>query len=253
MNKSLFEKLGFSDNEALVYEAVLDLRCATPVELAQVTGIKRTTCYHIAQGLCEKGFLYEDVSKRPKKFVLVPPQELKDIIDYERKQLEDREKSIAQFAEKLSQHESKTTYPVPEIRFIEEAKIEEFLYMRTSVWIESMAQYDCTWWGFQDSMYVEKFTEYLKWTWTEFPENQQVKLLSDESDSTKGRTLSEKHKKRLIKALPGLTDFRSTIWVSGDYVVFVYCRETPMHAVEIHSQLLARDLRAIFKKMWEME
>lgn len=251
MNKNLFEKLGFSDNETLVYETVLELHGATPVELSQVTGIKRTTCYHIARGLCDKGFLYEDTSKRPKKFVLVPPQELKDIIDYERKQLEDREKLIAQFSEKLSQHESKKSYPVPEIRFIEEAKLEEFLYMRTSVWIESMAKYDCTWWGFQDSLYVEKFTEYLKWTWTEFPESQKVKLLSNESDSKKGKALSEKYKKRLVKAVPGLTGFCSTIWIAGDYVVFLYCRETPMHAVEIHSTLLARDLRTIFKKMWE--
>lgn len=248
MNKDLFEKLGFSPNEILIYKALLKTREAAPVELAKVTGIKRTTCYSLARGLAEKGFLYEDATKRPKKFVLVPPSELKSVVEHERKQVEDREVALCQFSEKLLQHDAKTSYPVPEIRFIEEAKLERFLYKRSDVWVESIEEYDNIWWGYQDSVFAEKYIEWIKSFWKDKPIDFEVRLLSNQSDVDKA--LTQKYKKRLIRVLPDATDFQSTIWVTGDYVTFIYCRETPMHAVEIHSALLARDLRTIFKKMW---
>lgn len=248
MNKDLFEKLGFSPNEIALYKALLKAREAAPVELARLTGIKRTTCYSLARGLAEKGFLYEDATKRPKKFVLVPPSELKDIAEHERRQAEERERALGQFTEKLTQHEAKTSYPVPEIRFIEESKLEAFLYKRSNTWMASIEECDNIWWGYQDSVFAEKYIEWIKSFWKGKPIDFEVRLLSNQSDVD--TALAKKYKKRIIKVLPDATDFMSTIWVTGDYVTFIYCRETPMHAVEIHSTLLARDLRTIFKKMW---
>jgi predicted DNA-binding transcriptional regulator len=250
MNKDLFEKLGFSPNEIAIYKALLKTREAAPVELTRLTGIKRTTCYSLARGLAEKGFLYEDATKRPKKFILVPPSELKSIVEHERKQAEEREAALSQFSEQLLQHEAKTSYPVPEIRFIEESKLEAFLYKRSPVWFQSIADCDQTHWGFQDHMFVEQYLDWIKWFWKTAPENMELKLLSNESAID--QKLAGRYKRRLIKVLPGATDFLSTIWVMGDYIFFLYSRETPMHAVEIHSTLLARDLRTIFKKMWEI-
>jgi sugar-specific transcriptional regulator TrmB len=249
MNKELFEKLGFSPNEIAIYKALLKTREVAPVELARLTGIKRTTCYSLARGLAEKGFLYEDATKRPKKFVLVPPSELKSIIEHEKKLAEEREIALGQFTEQLTQYEAKTSYPVPEIRFIEESKLEEFLYKRSNVWVSSIEEHDNIWWGYQDSVFAEKYIDWIKSFWKGRPADFEVRLLSNQSDVDKA--LAEKYKKRIIKILPDATDFQSTIWVTGDYVIFIYCRETPMHVLEIHSTLLARDLRTIFKKMWE--
>ena len=248
MNKDLFEKLGFSPNEIAIYKALLKTREAAPVELARLTGIKRTTCYSLARGLAEKGFLYEDATKRPKKFVLVPPSELKSIVEHEKKLAEEREVALGQFTEQLTQYEAKDRYPVPEIRFIEESKLEEFLYKRSDAWVTSIEEHDNIWWGYQDSVFAEKYINWIKSFWKGKPIDFEVRLLSNQSDVD--RVLAEKYKKRIIKVLPDATDFQSTIWVTGDYVIFIYCRETPMHALEIHSALLARDLRTIFKKMW---
>jgi predicted transcriptional regulator len=249
MKKELFEKLGFSEGEITLYKAVLKNGEASPAELAKWTGIKRTTCYSMARGLCEKGFLYEDTTKRPKKFTVVVAGEIRSIGEHERKLAKERESLLSQFAEDLSQHVAKNTYPVPAIRFIEEAKIQETLYKRTPVWVESLMKGDQHWWGFQDHAFVDQELEWIRWFWKQVPKEMTLKLLSNESDTDK--KLASRYKQRFIKVVPGATDFLSTIWVMGDYVFFLYSRETPMHAVEIKSALMAHDLRTIFKKMWD--
>ena len=59
MDDKLLTSLGLSNKELKLYKAVMRAREISPAELARAVKIKRTTCYSMARGLVEKGFLVE--------------------------------------------------------------------------------------------------------------------------------------------------------------------------------------------------
>jgi sugar-specific transcriptional regulator TrmB len=144
MKQSLLRLLGLNEKEIRVYSAVLKEKRLAPAALAVRVGIKRTTAYSIARGLVEKGLLVEDGTKRLRIFTLPSPADITGIIVDEKKRLVEREHTLKDFAEELAQNAAETFYPVPKIRFIEEEKIEKFLYQETPIWhraIENLRVY----------------------------------------------------------------------------------------------------------------
>ncbi len=79
--KKQLENLGFSEKEADVYLAVLKLKEATILQLAKITNIKRTTVYHLIDGLAEKG-LVNKIIKNDKKYYLAenPKESLNNLL-----------------------------------------------------------------------------------------------------------------------------------------------------------------------------
>jgi len=69
------EKLGLSKKEADVYLAVLKLKEATIVQLAKITNIKRTTVYHLIDGLMEKGLISKTIKDDKKYYLAEDPKE----------------------------------------------------------------------------------------------------------------------------------------------------------------------------------
>ncbi|MCR4322734.1 MAG: hypothetical protein NUV61_01450 [Candidatus Azambacteria bacterium] len=63
------ESLGLSEKEAMVYIALLKAKEATVIQLARVTGIKRTSIYHCLESLIEKGLIMK-IMKEDKAFYL---------------------------------------------------------------------------------------------------------------------------------------------------------------------------------------
>ena len=81
-------KLGFSDGEAKVYMAALELGETSVVRIAQKAKLERTTVYGFLEGLKKKGLI--TVSKKQKKTVYTAenPKKLRDGVDEQWKLLE---------------------------------------------------------------------------------------------------------------------------------------------------------------------
>lgn len=250
MNEKLLTALGLSSKEVMLYKVVARSGPSTPTILAKATGFKRTTAYSIARGLAEKGLLREDSTKRPRVFALIAPQEVQDVIAEERKRLDVREKLFKQLSEELLKAHSEKIYPVPQIRFVEEDKIESFMYREMPAWDTSMAKYDSTWWGFQDHTFLEHYRKVIEWHWRQAPKEYTLKLLTNQSIAE--AKLRGRYPRRSIKFWKKDANFITSTWIMGDYVVMLNTHRHPFYLVEIHDATLAHDQREVFKNLWAM-
>ncbi len=250
MEDKLLTSLGLNSKEIKLYKAVMKAREVSPAQLARAVGIKRTTCYSLARGLAEKGFLIENSTKRPRTFSLASPADIEDVLSGERKRLVLREKVLKQFASELSRATAGESYPVPSIRFVEEEKLKQFLTKQAPVWDGSALRTDSMWWGFQDHTYVDNFSHVIDAYWRRAPKTIVLKLLSNKSLTE--YALKGRHPRRQIKFWDKADNFISTTWIIGDYVVIINTRKHPFYLVEMHDATLAHDMREVFKNLWPL-
>ncbi len=250
MDKRLLLSLGLSEGEARLYAEVAKAREISPSALAKEAGMKRTTAYSAARVLVEKGLLVEDTTKRPRVFRLAVADELALAISAEQKRSEDRQMLLKQLADEVSVTSAEKSYPVPKIRFVEEKNIGAFFRQETGKWNASMMETDATWWGFQDHTFVDHFSDWIRWYWERAPKGADTKLLTNLSSSE--RSMQGKFEHRHMKYWGEATNFISTVWAVGDYVIMLNTRQHPFYLVEIHDKLMAHDQREVFRNLWPL-
>lgn len=251
MDKSLFEPLNLSESELTVYTAVLDAGSMTPTALAKATGVKRTTGYSIARNLVEKGLLIEDRTRRPQVFTPATPEHMEALIEAERSAFALREKSLKNLANEIGKVSAKRSYPVPTVRFIEEDKIGAFLRQQTPEWDKSMLEVEPNWWGFNDHTLHDYHGDWLDWYWKRVPDGVGVRLLTNRApkEVEAGKKYGDR---RQMKYFGEVTNFLSSFWITGDYVIMLNTRTHPFYLVEIHDKLMAHDQREVFKNLWPL-
>ncbi|MDE1965897.1 MAG: hypothetical protein KGI41_01475, partial [Patescibacteria group bacterium] len=193
----------------------------------------------------------EDGTRRPRVFTLATPEDLQTVIESEKKRSERRQTLLAKLAEEVSVTNAETTYPVPRIKFIEEEKMREYFRQAIPVWNQSMVETgELGFYGFQDSTYVDHFEGMLHWWWKIVPPGFEVFMITN---LTKGeKRLAGTYERRHMKYWGEATDFRSTTWVSGDYVIMINTQRKPFYVIEIHDKLMAHDQREVFKNLWPL-
>lgn len=77
---NLFEELGFSPNEAKIYEALLDLKEAGVGEISIKAKVHRRNAYDALNRLVEKGFVFVAMTKSDNIYSPVDPGKLLEII-----------------------------------------------------------------------------------------------------------------------------------------------------------------------------
>src|SRR3989338_3820252 len=84
MLHSLLKQLDFNDKEITIYLAILEKGKINPSEVAQITGINRTTVYSVAKELIRRGIVSEDLGASPRlfvpKIVFVPQENLESYL-----------------------------------------------------------------------------------------------------------------------------------------------------------------------------
>lgn len=249
MNQLLAE-LGFSEKEVKVYLTILQNGRIILADLAKITGINRTTVYAIAKELIKRGVIAEDLGSSPTHLVALPPEELHTIIRREEQSLEGKRLAVNRAIKELTKVTASLKYSIPKITFVNEERLNDYLYKQTPVWNKSLEEREPTWWGFQDPSLIEHYHEWIDWYWQEAnPETIDLKLLTSQGDIE--AVMKEKnYQRRQIKFWQEAADFTATTWINGDYVVMVMTREHPHYLVEIHDSVLAHNMRQLFKGIW---
>jgi hypothetical protein len=251
MNDSLLISLGLNESEVRLYREVLKEREITPASLAKASGMKRTTAYSVARGLVEKGLLIEDATKRPRTFSPSAPEDIALVMETEKKRSLERQNLLKKLSEQVSLTSAGKEYPVPRIRFIEEAKLNDFFRQAFPVWNESMLEInEPVFWGFQDATLVEHYEDQLHHWWKISPEALSTKLLTNLSGAE--QRMRGKYDRRVVKYWGEATNFVSSTWICGDYVTMINTRQHPHYAIEIHSSVLAHDQREVFRNLWPL-
>jgi len=254
MDENLLKPLNLNESELSVYQAVVSSDAIAPAALAKASHMKRTTAYGVARTLVDKGLLMEDATRRPRVFTPASPEQVASLMAEERKQLDAKEDSLKKIAAELSKLAAKSAYPVPTVRFVEEDKIGNFLRQQTPEWDKSLVAVDPTWWGFLDHTFLDHHSDWLDWYWSRVDERINVKLMTNRAPvevEVKARLNELAGERRQTKYWGEVTDFLSSSWIVGDYVIMTNTRAKPFYLVEIHDKLMAHDLREVFKHQWE--
>ncbi len=255
MDKRPLIALGLSEIEVNMFKAVLDAGEIPPAALAKAAGVKRTTAYSIAGSLVEKGLLVEDATRRPRMFRVASPEAILALAETEKRNLAEREESYKAFANELSMLSAGKSYPVPTVRFIEEEKIGQFLRQQTTEWDRSLLEVDPTWWGYLDHTFLEHHTDWLEWYWKQADEAIQVKLMTNRTKlevEVKSQLEKIAGERRQTKYWGEVTNFLSSSWVVGDYLLMINTRTKPFYLIEIKDALMAHDQREVFKSIWSL-
>ncbi len=103
LNKKQLMEIGFSDKEAAVYLALLELGPSMVAHIARKAKINRTTGYDILEMLCAKGLVNALGEGAIKKYVAEAPQKL---FDYAQKQAKQAEINLSQVKKLLPELQS---------------------------------------------------------------------------------------------------------------------------------------------------
>lgn len=248
MIEESLENLGLAEKEITLYLALLRQGRTTPTKLHKLTGINRTTIYGIAKELIKKGLVAEDLTSKGRPLFALPPSNLKNLTAREEREiLKKKETARAAVAELNTIFESKT-YSIPQVNFVIEEEINNFLYEQTPKWHESILKYDKTLWGFSSASYVSTFLDYMNWFWENAPKDLELKILGE--DAKVETSLSKKFPKRQVKVPNPPFNFTASTIICGDYILLVTTKEHPYYLIEIYDAILAENMRGLYKRIW---
>ena len=252
MIQETLKQLNLGEKEVSVYLTVLQHGKISPTNVAKITGINRTTVYSVAKELAEKGLIKEDLGGTNRDLLALPPQDLQNLVQREKKQIEQKEKLVSQAIEELRSFTKETKYTIPKITFIQDQDLEDYLYKRSDEWHASIMKHDGILWGFQDHTFAEHYEKWIDWEWTTGgPKNLRLRLVSNKSEIEDKNKSKDYSNRRQIKYWEKSGGFTASVWVHGDYLIMVYTRKRPHYLVEIYDALLAANMREFFKGVWD--
>ncbi len=240
MIREQLEKLGLGEKEITLYLAILQKGRVSIPEVAQITGINRTTVYSVALLLADKGYIVQDLGSRPNMLIAQPPEELRYLVQ--------RQKNIVEsLIPELHAISKDTGYSVPKIKFVPEVDLESYLYSEADRWDKSMMEVDSTLWSVQDPTFGPKYQEWIKWYYTR-PHTDNFKSNVITNAPEQGMP---QFRQRKAVVLDESLDFNSAVWVRGHYIVMVSYKEKPNYLIEIYDKKLAHNLRELMRGIWE--
>ncbi len=248
--EKLLQQLGLGNKEQVIYKLILKHGRIAPALLARLAQINRTTVYSVAQELKSKGLIIEDLGGKTMYYIPARENELEKVIEKEHENTKAKEAAIRELQEVIKTTAESTNYSVPKMRFIDEADLEKYLFEATPRWIESGLINDPTWWGFQDHTFVEQHEKWILWFWKNAPEQINLKLFSNQSESEE-RIGEHGIDRRQIRFWEQNNHFTGTQWIVGAYIILIVTSSHPHYLVEIHDAVLAHNMREVFKHLWK--
>ncbi len=247
----LLADLGFTKKETELYLMILQQGKISVTELASLTKINRTTVYGLLKNLIDRKVIREDVTSSKRYVLARPPEDLYQLIEKEKENLNKKEHSIRKVVSELETIAKNVRYSVPKIVFVDEDEIGAYLQSESPKWVASVRATDNVWWGFQDHTFVEEYKDWIDWYWTN-PDYKTVplRLLTNQSEIER-KMVQHDYVNRVVKFWKQQDEIKSTLWVNGEYMVMIVTETKPHYLVEIHDVRLSANLRAMFRELWE--
>lgn len=237
--------LGFSDKEAAIYLAALQLGFSTVQEIARKAKINRATAYLLLDVLIKKGLVSAFVENGRRCFAAEPPDKLVSLIRLQKHELEEREKELTAALPKLL-----AIYNVegnrPQIRYLEgfDGVVEVMKFFETMdgefVQIVNLDEVDKLKSFFQ---YRSKHLDELSKKVTPH----RLLAVMDEPDFSKIPVIHGGE----VRMIPSEKfPLKGDISVRGN-TIFMYSFQEKMIGIVITSVDLANTIRQLFNVAWE--
>jgi len=248
--RGLLRTIGFHEGEVKVYLALAELGKSTASLLAKRIDIPRTTAYSILDKLSLRGVVSEEHKGATTFFAANPPKALLRVIQDEKEKLLEKENITRQLVSLIEPYFKSKNFSVPKLQFFEGKEgVNSLLYEYAPIWKGEVLKHDGVWWGYQDHTFVESYRKWLEYYWEELKEpGEKIQLFSNIAEvevKLKGEVSG-----REIRPLPKGTDFASTVWVLGEYIVLIMSRQKPHYAYQLRDPIFSQNLRSIFQMLW---
>jgi hypothetical protein len=255
MLDKLLNNLGLNDTQTKVFLSLYEIGRATPLLISKRTGIKRTTVYSALEELKREGLVKEDKGQKVKHYLIPSAEILLDYLEAKERKMIQTKSTILSLRDELKKIPKSSHFSLPRVQYAGGRETVDFLYRNTPDWIKSMeANNETTLWGFQDHTYLEDkdYLGFIDWYWGQFEDSTDLKLLTNKEQSEIDLQSNKQYPKRQIKYWAD-SDFTSSLWVAGDYVITVYTGEKPHYLIQINDRLMAHNLRNLFRCIWSLE
>lgn len=238
MLEQILEQAGMSKKQAKIYLAALSLGETTIKEIAQKSGVRRTTIYDVIQEMIDAGYIKLTSHGARRKFLAVTPEELQFIIKR-------RVFAIQGVLEDLVQI-SNVEKAKPKVWFFEGVEGIKNAFNDTLKYPESEVYQ----WASRDLLDVLGEEWSAKFMAKRANEKIFAKTLSlDLPDVRKYKKMDDKHYREMRLVDPQKFPFEIELDVYGKRVAMISVKDKM--AVIIESKPIANTLKVIHKMCWE--
>jgi HTH-type transcriptional regulator, sugar sensing transcriptional regulator len=240
MLEKRLEKLGLNEKEAKVYLAVLELGEGNIQDIADKSGVKRTTVYNMITSLKKKGLVFEIQKKHKAVYYAEDPRKLKSDLEDKKAELEQMLPELLSVANMLGNK--------PKVKYFEGDNGIREVYKDTLRYPdqEIVAWFTEDFMDF-DTHFINNF--YIP---TRVKNNIWVRAIYPDTPRLKGFSLLDEKQLRQSKLVPlGDYKFKVEIVMYGKNRVFMISFHEKI-ALILESQMIHETLRSIFEMQWKM-
>ncbi len=252
MLTELLKQIGLTENESTVFSCIAQHKKVTAAQITRFTNIKRETVYTVLRELVKKKLIIEDIgSSITHTFSPASAEELLSLLEDDKKRLAQKKEKVLKIIEEINSLPSSKSFSIPQIRYIDEIRLKDFLLNESGKWLKSGEKNDKTWWGFQDASLIENYPEWPKYFFSKYPSLTKLKIVTNKkpAEIKLKKEYGDREGVRYIKG----EEFTTTHVIIGDYILMIMTRQRPHYLIEIHDSVMAENLRVVFKKLWESE
>lgn len=247
----ILKTLQLSEKESEVLMALYELGKASPAELAQKTGLNRSTVYVVLNELQNRMFVREDVSSKKYNYIAIHPDELENMKPLLKEEYEQKSAALDAFIVNIKTSMNEKSIHVPKVLFVPEEQMKKHLMTRTPIWDKSMSDTQTDYVGYSDYTFVEAYEEFIDWYWKQpSAKNITLRILTNETEYEEQAMKPKTPERRQIRYWNDAGEITFSTWVNGDYVILSQTREHPYYLIEIYDTAFARSQRQIFESMW---
>lgn len=251
MDINAFQELGFTINEAKIYIHIIEHGYGKPYLLATKFNLPRSTVYSALESLEKKNLIRSEKNKSTTTFYPNRPEMLQELFAIEEQRLKRKKTLSAEITKELKSILKLDNFSAPKIEFHQgQLDVEKFLFNNLEIWRDSILTNDSSTWGYQDHSFVELYKRWIKECWKVLHVEAKIpgRILSNSADIE--RQLKGKVPRREVRVLNPKVSFESSFWVMGEFVILIMTRKNPIYAIQIHDSLLAKNLREVFKFLY---
>lgn len=236
---STLQELGLSVAESEVYLAMLSLGPTTILKISRTTRLKRTTIYNLVDGLKQKGLVTIIIKGLKQEYAAQDPITLRSVWQHK----------LEQFNEKLPEFQALQKFPGSQamITYYEGQTSIREIYTKLLVDIKPHEDYLVIsaqeQWYKLDPKFFQKFIEQR----AKLPIN--IRLLAQDSPTTRTHKKFEKNYNETIKILPTGTALTTNLVITPQRVV-IHQLHAPHLAIVIENQSVIQMHREQFEIMW---
>ena len=252
MIQDLLQQFGLTTNESEIFTCVFTYKKINAARIAKLTNINRVTVYTVLRELVKKKLVIEDLgSGMTHYFSPVSSDRFQSLIQQEEKILEEKKKIAEKITHELTILPSSKEFSIPKIRYIDELRLKDFLLNESEKWLKNSEKKDKIWWGFQDASLLDEYPEWPKYFFDRYKGKTSLKILTNKKP-IEIELKKEYEDRQLIKYIED-EEFTATHVIIGDYILMIMTRQHPHYLIEIYDTVMANNLRAVFKRLWEQE